>query len=57
MTDPLGRAASAMVACSAVGMTGADWLGGGYGSLIARFGLALDNLLAAEAVLSRMAAS
>ena len=37
--------------CSSVGMTGLT-LGGGYGSLIARFGLALDNLLAAEVVLA-----
>jgi FAD/FMN-containing dehydrogenase len=37
--------------CSSVGMTGLT-LGGGYGSLIGRFGLALDNLLAAEVVLA-----
>src|SRR6476660_7471659 len=50
VTDPRGLA---MVtgSCSSVGMTGLT-LGGGYGSLIARFGLALDNLLAAEVVLA-----
>jgi FAD/FMN-containing dehydrogenase len=37
--------------CSSVGMAGLT-LGGGYGSLIGRFGLALDNLLAAEIVLA-----
>jgi FAD/FMN-containing dehydrogenase len=37
--------------CSTVGMTGLT-LGGGYGPLIGRFGLALDNLLAAEVVLA-----
>jgi len=37
--------------CSSVGIMGLT-LGGGYGSLIARFGLALDNLLAAEVVLA-----
>jgi FAD/FMN-containing dehydrogenase len=37
--------------CSAVGMTGFT-LGGGYGPLIGRFGLALDNLLAAQIVLA-----
>jgi FAD/FMN-containing dehydrogenase len=40
-----------MGSCSSVGMTGLT-LGGGYGSLIARFGLALDNLLAADVVLA-----
>jgi FAD/FMN-containing dehydrogenase len=37
--------------CGAVGMAGFT-LGGGYGALIGRFGLALDNLLAAEVVLA-----
>ena len=37
--------------CSAVGMAGLT-LGGGYGPLIGRFGLALDNLLAAQVVLA-----
>ena len=37
--------------CSAVGMTGLT-LGGGYGPLIGRFGLSLDNLLAAQVVLA-----
>jgi len=49
VTDPLGVAAAAG-AVGAVGMTGFI-LGGGYGALIGRFGLALDNLLAAEVVL------
>jgi FAD/FMN-containing dehydrogenase len=48
--DPLGVAAAAG-ACSAVGMAGLT-LGGGYGALIGRFGLALDNLVAAEVVLA-----
>jgi len=38
-------------AVGAVGMAGFT-LGGGYGALIGRFGLALDNLLAAEVVLA-----
>jgi len=38
-------------ACGGVGMAGLT-LGAGYGSLIGRFGLALDNLLAAEIVLA-----
>jgi FAD/FMN-containing dehydrogenase len=50
MTDPLGLAA-VTGSCSAVGMAGLT-LGGGYGALIGRFGLALDNLLAAEVVLA-----
>jgi FAD binding domain/Berberine and berberine like len=48
--DPLGAAVAAG-SCSSVGMAGLT-LGGGYGALIGRFGLALDNLLAAEVVLS-----
>jgi hypothetical protein len=49
-TDPAGLA---VVTGSAgvVGMTGLT-LGGGYGPLIGRFGLALDNLIAAEVVLA-----
>ena len=43
-TDPLGLAA-VTGSCSAVGMAGLT-LGGGYGPLIGRFGLALDNLIA-----------
>jgi FAD/FMN-containing dehydrogenase len=43
-TDPL-RVAAVTGTCSAVGMAGLT-LGGGYGPLIGRFGLALDNLLA-----------
>ena len=50
MTDPLGLAA-VTGSCGAVGMTGLT-LGGGYGPLIGRFGLALDNLIAAEVVLA-----
>jgi FAD/FMN-containing dehydrogenase len=48
-TDPLGLAA-VTGSVGAVGMAGLT-LGGGYGPLIGRFGLALDNLLAAEVVL------
>jgi hypothetical protein len=48
-TDPLGLVPVAG-AVGAVGMAGLT-LGGGYGSLIGRFGLSLDNLLAAEVVL------
>src|SRR5262249_26204425 len=44
---PRGSAGSV----GAVGMAGLT-LGGGYGPLIGRFGLALDNLLAAEVVLA-----
>jgi FAD/FMN-containing dehydrogenase len=50
VTDPLGLAA-VTGSCSAVGMAGLA-LGGGYGPLIGRFGLALDNLIAADVVLS-----
>ena len=50
VTDPLGLAA-VTGSCSSVGMAGLT-LGGGYGPLIGRFGLALDNLLAAEIVLA-----
>jgi hypothetical protein len=50
VTDPLGLAA-VTGSCSPVGMTGLT-LGGGYGPLIGRFGLALDNLLAADVVLA-----
>jgi FAD/FMN-containing dehydrogenase len=50
VTDPLGLAA-VTGSCGAVGMAGLT-LGGGYGALIGRFGLALDNLLAAEVVLA-----
>ena len=50
VTDPLSVAAVTGT-CSAVGMAGLT-LGGGYGPLIGRFGLALDNLLAAEVVLA-----
>src|SRR5712672_3608806 len=48
-TDPLGLAA-VTGSCSSVGMAGLT-LGGGYGPLIGRFGLALDNLIAADVVL------
>jgi FAD/FMN-containing dehydrogenase len=50
VTDPRGLAV-VTGSCSSVGMTGLT-LGGGYGSLIGRFGLALDNLLAADVVLA-----
>jgi FAD/FMN-containing dehydrogenase len=50
VTDPLGLAAVAG-AVGSVGMAGFT-LGGGYGALIGRAGLALDNLLAAEVVLA-----
>jgi len=49
-TDPL-HVAAVTGTCSGVGMAGLT-LGGGYGPLIGRFGLALDNLLAAEVVLA-----
>lgn len=49
-TDPLGLAA-VTGSCSTVGMAGLT-LGGGYGPLIGRFGLALDNLVAADVVLA-----
>jgi len=50
VTDPL-ELAMAMGSVGAVGVAGLT-LGGGYGSLIGRCGLALDNLLAAEVVLA-----
>src|SRR6266436_5490485 len=50
VTDPRCLAA-AMGSVGAVGIAGFT-LGGGYGALIGRFGLALDNLLAAEVVLA-----
>jgi hypothetical protein len=50
VTDPL-HVAAVTGTCSTVGMAGLA-LGGGYGPLIGRFGLALDNLLAAEVVLA-----
>ncbi|MDB5516608.1 MAG: linked oxidase domain protein [Tardiphaga sp.] len=49
-TDPLGLAA-VTGSCGGVGMAGFT-LGGGYGALIGRCGLALDNLLSAEIVLA-----
>jgi FAD/FMN-containing dehydrogenase len=49
-TDPLGLAVVAGSA-SSVGIAGLT-LGGGYGPLIGRFGLALDNMLSAEIVLA-----
>jgi FAD/FMN-containing dehydrogenase len=49
-TDPLGLA-PVTGTCCAVGVAGLT-LGGGYGPLIGRFGLALDNLEAAEVVLA-----
>ena len=48
--DPLGLAL-VTGSVGTVGMAGLT-LGGGYGPLIGRFGLALDNLLAAEVVLA-----
>jgi len=50
VADPL-HVAAVTGTCSAVGMAGFT-LGGGYGPLIGRHGLALDNLLAAEVVLA-----
>jgi FAD/FMN-containing dehydrogenase len=50
VTDPLGLA-PVTGSVGAVGVAGL-MLGGGYGPLIGRFGLALDNLLAAEVVLA-----
>ncbi len=50
VTDPLQLAAVAG-SVSAVGMTGLA-LGGGYGPLIGRFGLALDNIVDAQVVLA-----
>jgi FAD/FMN-containing dehydrogenase len=50
VTDPL-HVAAVTGTCSAVGMAGLT-LGGGYGPLTGRFGLALDNLLAAQVVLA-----
>jgi FAD/FMN-containing dehydrogenase len=50
VTDPLGLAPVAG-SVGSVGIAGFT-LGGGYGALIGRCGLALDNLLAAEVVLA-----
>lgn len=50
VTEPLGLA-PVTGSAGVVGMAGLT-LGGGYGPLIGRFGLALDNLLAAEVVLA-----
>jgi hypothetical protein len=50
VTDPLGVAAVAG-STGVVGIAGLA-LGGGYGPLIGRFGLALDNVLAAQIVLA-----
>jgi FAD/FMN-containing dehydrogenase len=50
VTDRL-HVAAVTGTCSAVGMAGLT-LGGGYGPLIGRFGLALDNLWAAQVVLA-----
>jgi FAD/FMN-containing dehydrogenase len=49
-TDPLGLV-PVTGSTGAVGMAGLT-LGGGYGPLIGRFGLALDNLVSAEIVLA-----
>lgn len=50
VTDPLGLAV-VTGSSGVVGMAGLT-LGGGYGPLIGRFGLALDNLVSAEVVLA-----
>jgi FAD/FMN-containing dehydrogenase len=50
VTDPRGLAA-VTGSGGAVGMAGLT-LGGGYGPLIGRFGLALDNMIAADVVLA-----
>jgi FAD/FMN-containing dehydrogenase len=50
VTDPL-HVAAVTGTCSGVGMAGLT-SGGGYGPLIGRFGLALDNLLATQVVLA-----
>jgi FAD/FMN-containing dehydrogenase len=50
VTDPLHLAA-VTGSCSTVGMMGLA-LGGGYGPLIGRFGLALDNIIDAQVVLA-----
>jgi FAD/FMN-containing dehydrogenase len=50
VTEPHGLSA-VTGSCGEVGMAGFT-LGGGYGPCIGRFGLALDNLLAAEVVLA-----
>jgi FAD/FMN-containing dehydrogenase len=50
VAEPL-RLAAVTGAVGAVGMTGLT-LGGGYGPLIGRFGLALDNLISAKVVLA-----
>ncbi len=49
-TDALGLAA-VTGSCGGVGMAGLT-IGGGYGPLIGRYGLALDNLIEAEVVLA-----
>ncbi|KGT75237.1 6-hydroxy-D-nicotine oxidase [Bradyrhizobium japonicum] len=49
-TDPLGLVA-VTGSCGEVGMAGFT-MGGGYGPLIGRFGLGIDNLMAADVVLA-----